>query len=137
MDTIVITLSISVFTLSCYHYYKRKKKQQSIWLSDIAEEMHQFVSQVSITQEQQLLLMRLTNYLCRSFVFPYQSMYHELYEIAKLAPWLFDKLYAYESSKRKPYFWERTSSVLPAKIDILTQADYLFPTLKEVRRPEW
>lgn len=81
--------------------------------------------------------MRVTNYLCRSFVFPYQSMYHELYEIAKLAPWLFDKLYAYESGKRNPYFGERTSSVLPTKLDILTQADCLFPTLKEIRRPKW
>ncbi|MBY5050948.1 hypothetical protein [Streptococcus agalactiae] len=130
-------MAITDSTLSYYHYYKRKKKQQSICLSNIAEEIHNLVSKPSIIQEEQVLLMRVTNYLCRSFVFPYQSMYHELYEIAKLAPWLFDKLCAYESGKRKPYFGERTSNVLPTKLDILTQADCLFPTLKEIRRPKW
>lgn len=123
--------------MSNYHYYKRKKRKQAIYLSDIAEEMHQFVSQTPITQEQQLLLMRLTNYLCRSIVCPYRYVYLELYEIAKVAPWLFDKLYAYESSKRKPYFWERVTSDFPDKLEILNRADALFPTRKEIRRPKW
>lgn len=114
---------------------KSKKKQQSLYLSDIAEEMHQLVSQTQITQEQQLLLMRLTNYLCRSILISYRSMHHELYELAKLAPWLFDKCYAYEASKRKPWIWERTSSSLPDKVDILKRADYLFPAQKEIERP--
>lgn len=90
------------------------------------------VSQASINQEEQILLMRVTNYLCRSILIPYRSMYHELYEIAKLAPWLFDKCYAYEASKRKPWIWERSSSSLPDKVDILKQADCLFSTQKEV-----
>lgn len=114
---------------------KSKKKQQSLYLSDIFEEMHQLVSQTQITQEQQLLLMRLTNYLCRSILIPYRSMHHELYELAKLAPWLFDKCYAYEASKRKPWIWERTSSSLPDKVDILKRADYLFSAQKEIERP--
>ncbi|MBE6164298.1 MAG: hypothetical protein E7156_03110 [Streptococcus gallolyticus] len=136
MNTIVIPLSISFPILIYYYYYKRKRDQQSARLSDIAEEVHKLVSQASINQEEQILLMRVTNYLCRSILIPYRSMYHELYEIAKLAPWLFNKCYAYEASKRKPWFWERSSSNLPDKVDILKQADCLFPTQKEVGSPK-
>ena len=137
MNTIVISLSISFPILIYYYYYKQKRDQQSVWLSDIAEEVHKLVSQASINQEEQILLMRVTNYLCRSILIPYRSMHHELYEIAKLAPWLFDKCYAYEASKRKPWIWERTSGSLPDKVDILKRADYLFPVQKEVGRPKW
>lgn len=136
MNTIVILLSISFPILIYYYYYKRKRDQQSVWLSDIAEEVHKLVSQASINQEEQILLMRVTNYLCRSILIPYRSMHHELYEIAKLAPWLFDKCYAYEASKRKPWIWERVSGSLPDKVDILKRADYLFPVQKEVGRPK-
>ena len=69
-------------------------------------------------------------------IFQNQTINHELYEIAKLAPWLFDKCYAYEASKRKPWIWERTSGSLPDKVDILKRADYLFPVQKEVGRPK-
>lgn len=113
----------------------QKKKRQAIFLRDIAEEVHKLVSQPSINQKEQILLMRVTNYLCRSILIPYRSMHHELYEIAKLAPWLFDKCYAYESSKRKPYFWERVTSDFPDKLEILKRADALFPTRKEIKRP--
>jgi len=136
MNTIVILLSISFPILIYYYYYKRKRDQQSARLSDIAEEVHKLVSQPSINQEEQILLMRVTNYLCRSILIPYRSMHHELYEIAKLAPWLFDKCYAYEASKRKPWIWEKSSSSLPDKVDILKRADYLFPAQKEVGRPK-
>lgn len=99
--------------------------------------MHQLVSQTPITQDQQVLFMRLTNYLHRSILTPYRSMYHELYEIAKLAPQLFDECYAYEASKRKPHFWEKTTSSLPDKVEILKRANDLFPTRKEIRRVKW
>ncbi|MDU6445194.1 hypothetical protein [Streptococcus sp.] len=112
-----------------------ERDQQSVGLSDIAEEVHKLVSQPSINQEEQILLMRVTNYLCRSILIPYRSMHHELYEIAKLAPWLFDKCYAYEASKRKPWLWERPSSSFPDKADILKRVDCLFPAQKEIERP--
>ncbi len=134
MNTILITISISVLVLGYYHYYKQKKRQQTIYLSDIVEEIHQLVSQMIIMQGQQLLLMRLSNYLCRSITCPYRDVYIEIYEIAKVAPWIFDKLYAYESSKRKPYFWERETIDFPTKFEILKRADSLFPTHKEIRK---
>ena len=113
-----------------------KKKQQLRYLKGITEEIHYLVSQESLSQEEQVLLTRVTNYLSRSITTPYRDFYLEFWEIAKMAPWLFDKCYAYESSKRKAYIWESMTSSLPSKHEILQCANCLSSVCKEVKRPK-
>lgn len=112
----------------------RKKKQINV-LSDVCNEMHLIVSKKECSEEDLMLLRNLTNYLTRTLSCPYRAIYHEMYVIAQMAPWIFEKIYTYESDKRAPYPWERLNwkHDFPTKEKIVVHASKVFSYLERYK----